>query len=130
MKFPQCGLGLAIALAALCASGAPAAPPPAADERGPCDSPDKRAWRRLPSPPADADALATLATTKPSFSVPQHWVAETWFALGDAILLCRSDAPLTRACSGEWWRFEPAAAGGRALADHDSFLCLAEAAAR
>jgi hypothetical protein len=128
MKFPQCGLGLAVALAALAASGAPSAAPHPADERGPCDSPDKRAWRRLAAPPADADALAAEAATKPSFSVPQHWVAETWFGLEGAILLCHSDAPLMRACAGEWWRFEPAPAGGHALADHDSFLCLASAA--
>ncbi len=130
MKFPQCGLGLAIALVALAASGAPSAGPHQADERGPCDSLDKRAWVRLAAPPADADALAAQAATKPSFSVPQHWVAETWFALEGAILLCRSDAPLSRACAGEWWRFEPAPAGGRALADHDSFLCLASATSR
>ena len=125
MKFPQCGLWLAVALTALAPSGAPSAAPHPADERGPCDSPDKRAWQRLAAPPADADALAAEAATKPSFAVPQHWIAETWFALEGAILLCRSDAPLERACAGEWWRFEPAPTGGHALADHDSFLCLA-----
>jgi len=125
MKFSQCGLALAVAMAALAAASAPAAAPHPADGRGPCDSLDKRAWRPLPSPPTDAAALAAVAAAKPSFSVPQHWVAETWFALGDAILLCRSDAPLPRACAGEWWRFEAAPGGGHALADHDSFLCLA-----
>jgi hypothetical protein len=126
-KTSRLALTIALALAAVAATEPSAAPRPA-DERGPCDSPDKRPWRRLAAPPADADDLAAQAAKKPAFSVPQHWVAETWFALGEAILLCRSDAPLTRACAGEWWRFEPAAGGGRALADHDSFLCLAEAA--
>ena len=121
-------LAIAIAAVALAAaSAAPAAPHRAADPRGPCDSPDKRPWRLLPAPPADADDLATQAAKQPSFSVPQHWVAEAWFALGDSVLLCRSDALLPRACAGEWWRFEPAAGGGHALADHDSFLCLASA---
>lgn len=98
---------------------------PPLNPRGPCDSPDKRPWQALPAPPTDADALLALAGANPSFSVPQHWAAETWFGLGGAILLCRSDAPLPRACAGEWWRFEPAPGGGHALADHDSFLCLA-----
>ncbi len=87
--------------------------------------PRQAALAPLAAPPADADDLAAQAAKAPAFSVPQHWVAETWFALGDAILLCRSDAPLKRACAGEWWRFEPAPVGGHALADHDSFLCLA-----
>ena len=124
-------LAIVLATAAVLQAGvpgqAPAAPPPAADQRGPCDSPDKRPWRRLPAPPPDADELSAQAAKHPSFSVPQHWVADTWFGLGDSVLLCRSDAPLPRACAGEWWRFEPAPAGGRALADHDSFLCLASA---
>jgi hypothetical protein len=118
------------ALALAAAGGAPAAPRPPANPRGPCDSPDKRAWRRLSAPPNDAPDLAAQAARKPSFSVPQHWVAEAWFGLGDSVLLCRSDAPLPRACAGEWWRFEPAPAGGRALADHDSFLCLASASSK
>jgi hypothetical protein len=123
------GLAIVLAAAALAVAGAaPAGPHPAADPRGPCDSPDKRPWRLLAARPADADDLAAQAAAKPAFSVPQHWVAEAWFSLGDAILLCRSDAPLTRACAGEWWRFEPAAGGRRSLADHDSFLCLASAA--
>jgi hypothetical protein len=116
--------GLALALVTMSAAPAPAARPPV-DPRGPCDSPDKRPWRALATPPPDADALHVLAAANPSFSVPQHWVAETWFGLGDAVLLCRSDAPLPRACAGEWWRFEAAASGGHALAEHDSFLCLA-----
>src|SRR6185437_16157065 len=122
------GRRLAIALAVLAlgaAGGAPAGPRHPSDPRGPCDSPDRRPWRPLATPPADAAELAAQAAGKPSFSVPQHWVAETWFGLGDSVLLCRSDAPLARACAGEWWRFEPAPAGGHALADHDSFLCLA-----
>jgi hypothetical protein len=124
---------LAIALAALAVvagSGeipAAAAPRPPPDPRGPCDSPDQRPWRLLAAPPADAADLAALAAAKPAFSVPQHWVAEAWFALDGAILLCRADAPLPRACAGEWWRFEPVAGGGHALADHDGFLCLASA---
>lgn len=116
--------GVALALVAVSAAPAPAARPPI-DPRGPCDSPDRRAWRPLPAPPPDAESLAALAAANPSFSVPQHWAAETWFGLGDAILLCRSDAPLPRACAGEWWRFEAVAGGGHTLADHDSFLCLA-----
>jgi len=122
---------LAIALAAAllttvgAAQAAPRQPP---DPRGPCDSPDKRPWRALAAPPADAADLASQAAKKPSFSIPQRWVAEAWFGLGDSVLLCRSDAPLVRACAGEWWRFEPATGGGHALADHDSFLCLASAA--
>ena len=116
--------GVALAAFALSAAPAPAARPPL-DPRGPCDSPDKRPWRPTPAPPADADTLGALAAANPSFSVPQHWVAETWFVLGDAVLLCRSDAPLPRACAGEWWRFEAALGGGHALAEHDSFLCLA-----
>jgi hypothetical protein len=120
-------LAIALAAAALAAAGAaPAAPHPPPDPRGPCDSPDHRPWRVLPAPPADAADLAAQAATKPSFSVPQHWEAETWFGLGDSVLLCRSDAPLPRACAGEWWRFEPTPAGGHALSDHDSFLCLAD----
>jgi hypothetical protein len=79
----------------------------------------------LEAAPADAESLEAQAAAHPSFSVPQHWVAQTWFGLGDAVLLCRSDAPLPRACAGEWWRFEPAPAGRRTLADQDSFLCLA-----
>jgi hypothetical protein len=119
-------LAIALASAALAVAGAaPAAPRPPPDPRGPCNSLDHRPWRVLPAPPKDAPDLAAQAAAKPSFSVPQHWVTETWFGLGDSALLCRSDAPLTRACAGEWWRFEPAPAGGRALADHDSFLCLA-----
>ena len=118
--------GVALALLALGAAPAPAAHTPA-DPRGPCDSPDRRPWRLLPAPPADADTLAALAAAHPSFSVPQHWVAQTWFGLGDALLLCRSDAPLSRACAGEWWRFEAAPGGSHTLADHDSFLCLADA---
>jgi hypothetical protein len=112
---------LGVALAASVAS----ARPPTADPRGPCDSPDRRAWQPLAAPPTDADALTALAAKHPSFSVPQHWVAETWFGLAGAVLLCRSDAPLPQACAGEWWRFEPAPGGGHALADHDGFLCLA-----
>ena len=122
------GRRLAIVLAGLvlaAAGGAPAGPRHPPDPRGPCDSPDKRPWRLLDAPPADAADLAAQAAGKPSFSVPQHWVAEAWFALGDSVLLCRSDAPLAKACAGEWWRFEPASAGGHVLADHDSFLCLA-----
>lgn len=125
------GRRLAIALAAIALTtvgAAPAASHPPRDPRGPCDSPDKRPWRPLAAPPADAADLANQAAKKPSFSVPQHWVAEAWFGLGDSVLLCRSDAPLARACAGEWWRFEPAAGGGRVMADHDSFLCLASAA--
>lgn len=115
-------LGFALAVSA--ASARPHQHPPP-DPRGPCDSPDKRPWQPLDAPPADADALTAIAAAHPSFSVPQHWVAQTWFGLGDAVLLCRSDAPLPRACAGEWWRFEPAGGSGHALADHDSFLCLA-----
>jgi hypothetical protein len=116
--------GIALAVLALSAAPAPAARPPL-DPRGPCDSPDKRPWRTLAAPPPDADALLALAAANPSFSVPQRWMAETWFGLGDAVLLCRSDAPLPRACAGEWWRFEAAPGGGHALAEHDGFLCLA-----
>jgi hypothetical protein len=111
-----------LVLAAASAAAAPRHPP---DPRGPCDSPDQRPWRLLAAPPADAADLAAQAVRKPSFSIPQHWVAETWFGLGHSVLLCRSDAPLPKACAGEWWRFEPAPGGGHALADHDSFLCLA-----
>ena len=119
-------LAVAFAAAALAAAGgAVAAPHPPPDPRGPCDSLDKRAWRLLQAAPADADSLAAQAARQPSFSVPQHWVAETWFGLGDSVLLCRSDAPLAKACAGEWWRFEPAPGGAHTLADHDSFLCLA-----
>ena len=126
MNFRQWSVALTLAMAAVVAAGAGSAKPHAAvDPRGPCDSLDKRPWRLLAAPPPDAGELTAQAALKPSFSVPQHWIAETWFALGDALLLCRSDAPLTRACAGEWWRFEPAPAGGHALADHDSFLCLA-----
>lgn len=110
---------------ALVAATAAASPRSPADARGPCDSPDKRPWRLLATPPPDAASLMAQAAGKPAFSAPQHWVAQTWFGLGDAILLCRSDAPLPRACAGEWWRFEPAPTGGHALADHDGFLCLA-----
>jgi hypothetical protein len=117
MGLPLIGILLAVSVVS--------AKPHPADPRGPCDSPDKRRWQPLPAPPSDADALAALAAAHPSFSVPQHWVAETWFALNESLLLCRSDAPLPRACAGEWWRFEPARAGGHALAEHDSFLCLA-----
>ena len=116
---------IGVALTMLALAAAASARPLSPDPRGPCDSPDKRPWRVLAAPPADAADLAAQAASKPSFSVPQHWVAETWFGLGDSVLLCRSDAPLPRACAGEWWRFAPAPAGGRALADHDSFLCLA-----
>jgi hypothetical protein len=118
-------LAIGLAAIALAVCDAAAAPHPVADPRGPCDSPDKRPWRPLATPPPDADDLMAQAAKRPAFSVPQHWVAETWFALGDSILLCRSDAPLPRACAGEWWRFAPAPAGGHALAAHDSFLCLA-----
>ena len=119
-------LGLAAAVLALAAAAA--ARPHDADPRGPCDSPDKRPWRPLATPPADVADLQGQAAARPAFSVPQHWVAEAWFGLGDAILLCRADAPLPHACAGEWWRFEPAPGGGHALADHDGFLCLASAA--
>jgi hypothetical protein len=119
-------LARALTLASLAlAVGAASARPHPPDPRGPCDSPDKRAWQSLAAPPGDADALTAAADKHPSFSVPQHWVAQTWFGLNGAVLLCRSDAPLPRACAGEWWRFEPAAGGGHMLADHDSFLCLA-----
>ena len=119
--------GMALAGLALAAASATAPPRQPPDPRGPCDSLDKRPWRPLAAAPADAADLAAQAAGKPSFSGPQHWVAEAWFELGDSVLLCRADAPLPRACAGEWWRFEPATAGGHALADHDSFLCLAGA---
>ena len=119
-------LAIGLAAAALAATSVSlAAPQRRVDERGPCDSPDRRPWLRLTAPPADADDLAAQAAKHPAFSVPQHWVAQTWFGLGDSVLLCRSDAPLGRACAGEWWRFEPKAGGGHALVDHDGFLCLA-----
>jgi len=109
---------LAAALAlALIAAHAAAQP----HQRGDCDLADKRPWTLLAGPPAEAHALGALADATPNFSVPQHWVAETWFALAGETLLCRSDAALHKACAGEWWRFDPA---GK-LAAHDSWLCLA-----
>ncbi|HEY3797756.1 MAG TPA: hypothetical protein VGL58_05335 [Caulobacteraceae bacterium] len=103
---------------ALAAAGAAAKPTP--NSRGDCDIEDKRAWTTT-APPTSAGEMSALADAKPNFSVPQHWVAETWFALDGETLLCRSDAPLPKACAGEWWRFD---AAGK-LAAHDSWLCLA-----
>ena len=84
---------------------------PLKDARGSCHIEDVRRWSKLPSSPDDASALRALANAAPAFSTPQNWQTETWFALGDALLLCRSDAPLDApvhpACAGEWWTFGP-----------------------
>ena len=103
---------------------------PLKDGRGSCHIEDARRWSKLASPPDGAGALAALADGAPAFPVPQNWQTETWFALGDELLLCRSDAPLDApvrpACAGEWWTFGPARDGRRALTGHDGWVCIAE----
>jgi hypothetical protein len=118
----RCG-GL-IAAAALLASPA-AGGERQADPRGPCASEDHRPWALLAAPPADADALRGQADRMPVFKVPMRWPSETWFRLGDAVMLCRSDAPLGRSCAGEWWQFGATHAGARDLTARDNWVCIA-----
>jgi len=115
---------LALAMLATCAAAADGGEARRAS-RGDCASEDPRPWTPMAAPPVDADALRVQADGKPSFSVPQHWAAETWFSLGEAVMLCRSDAPLERACAGEWWQFGPSQPAGRPMTGRDSWVCLA-----
>jgi hypothetical protein len=103
---------------------------PPNDGRGSCHVEDARRWSKLASPPADAGALAALASAAPAFPTPQNWQTQTWFALDEELLLCRADAPLDApihpACAGEWWTFGPMRDGRRAITGHDGWVCIAE----
>lgn len=103
---------------------------PSRDGRGSCHIEDGRRWSKLAAAPDDAGVLGVLADAAPAFSVPQTWQTETWFALGDELLLCRADAPLdapvSPACAGEWWTFGPMRDGRRAITGHDGWVCIAE----
>jgi hypothetical protein len=119
----------ALASLSTVAPAAHASKPPD-DGRRSCHVEDARRWSKLASPPNDAAAMGALAMAAPAFSTPQNWQAETWFALGDELLLCRSDAPLDApvhpACAGEWWTFGPMRDGRRAITGHDGWVCIAE----
>lgn len=106
---------IAVSLLALLLGGCVSSRAP--DFRGECASGDSRPWKLVELRNDDATAIRHL-TLADGGILPKggSYSVESWFTLASGhILFCRSEGPLKRAPSGEWWQLERAASGWRVI---------------